>query len=129
MRRTRAARLVDSSLSPVAHRIAGRDERPRPAWRLLGSILGIAMALWATGILELPLFDHRLVDTIGTLTILAVLVIWVRMNACSLAASSDEPHHDDGLHVRLIHSRRPSLDPIGAPDVAAERPRPGRAPS
>jgi hypothetical protein len=127
MRYTRAGH-VDDSRRAAALRVAGRDDRPpRPAWRILAWTLGIAMALWATGILELPDSNRRLVDWIGGLTVLAVLVGWVRANARSLAA---EPHPDRDrrvrLRVRLIRSRRPPLDSIGGPDVERLRRRTGR---
>jgi hypothetical protein len=83
------ARHVDGWHRAAALRIAGHnDGAPRPAWRLLAWTLGIAMALWATGIVELPAADRRLVDWIGGLTVLAVLVGWVRANARSRRSNS-----------------------------------------
>jgi hypothetical protein len=84
------------------------------------------MALWATGILELPPSDRRLVDWIGGLTVLAVLVGWVRANAYSLAATGPQLDGDARVGVRLIRSRRPPLASIGGPDLDRLRRRPGR---
>lgn len=117
MHQARADRLEHSGQRAAALRVGGQREGPaRPAWRILGWTLGIAMALWATGIVELPASLRRLIDSIGALTVLAVLVLWVRLNARSLAALSDPPDRDDRVSVRLIRSRRPPLA-VGGPDV------------
>jgi hypothetical protein len=130
MRHTRA-RHVDDPLRAAALRIAGRDEdASRPAWPILAWTLGIAMALWAMGILEVPDTSRRLVDWIGGLTVLGVLVGWVRANARSLAAEQPADRDDRvGLRVRLIRSRRPPLDSIGGPDLERRRRWTHRIPS
>jgi hypothetical protein len=128
MRNARAEH-VDDSHRAAALRIAGHDDgAPRPAWRLLAWTLGIAMALWAAGIVELPASDRRLVDWIGGLTVLAVLVGWVRVNARALAATEPQSDGDDRVSVRLVRSRRPPLASIGGPDLDRLRRRPGRIP-
>jgi hypothetical protein len=128
MRHARAVHADDSHRA-AALRIAGRDDgAPRPAWRILAWTLVSVMALWATGILELPPSDRRLVDWIGGLTVLAVLVGWVRANACSLAATEPQLDGDERGRARLIRSRRPPLASIGGPDLDRLRRRPGRVP-
>jgi hypothetical protein len=110
---------------PWALRVAGKDEGrpPRPAWRILLVTLAIVMGLWATGVLEFPDSRRRLMDWAGTLTVLAVLVAWVRSNALPLALGAEQPNPTDPPHVRLIRSRRPPLEAFGAPDVKALRRR------
>ena len=109
--------------------IVGHDAAPpRPAWRLLAWMVAVVMGLWAAGILELPSADSRLVDWIGGVTVLAVLVGWVRANARWLELI--EPHADAEAHaplrVRLIRSRRPPLASIGGPDFERSPRRTGR---
>lgn len=118
MQHARTLQHLDSRRRTALH-IAGRDaDRPaRPAWWILVWTVGIAMALWATGILELPSAERRLVDWIGGVTVLAVLVVWVRVNAGLLATADDQHDRDDRLRVRLIRSRRPPLDAVGGPDI------------
>lgn len=92
-------------------------------------LLAFAMALWAAGILELPESRRRLVDWIGTFTVLAVLVTWVRRNALSLGMGTDKPDPEHRLRVRLIRSRRPPLDVIGGPEIKPLHRRTARFPS
>ena len=107
MHQARVHRLEHSG-RPPALRIADHDGTPaRPMWQLLTCALIIAMALWATGILELPTSDRRLVDCIGALIVLTMFVVWIRVNAGSLAASNHEPGRDDRLSVRVIRPRPP----------------------
>jgi hypothetical protein len=83
----------------------------------------LAMALWATGLVELPESNRRLVDWIGGLTVVAILVAWVRRNGAALASQTEPPDHDDPLRVRLIRSRRPPLPEIGGPEIRPSRRR------
>ena len=104
-------------------RVAGRGEfPPRPAWSILGWTIAVTMILWATGVIELPAADHRLVDWIGGLAVLAVLVAWVRANAGSLAAANEPRAHDCSLRVRVIRARRPALPSMDGPDIEPRRP-------
>lgn len=81
----------------------------------------MAMALWATGIVELPASDRRLVDWIGGLTVVVTLVVWVRRNGAALAYQTELPDHHDPLQVRLIRSRRPPLSEVGGPEIKPSR--------
>ena len=81
------------------------------------------MALWATGIVQLPVSQRRLVDFIGAAAVLTILVVWVRSNARSLAVLHDQPPPENRVHVRLIRSRRPPLATIGGPDIMPSRRR------
>jgi hypothetical protein len=84
----------------------------------------LAMALWATGIVELPESYRRLADWIGGLTVVAILVVWVRHNGTALAYRPEPPRHDDDpLQIRLIRSRRPPLPEIGGPEIRGSRRR------
>lgn len=99
-------------------RIADDDEgMPRPAWRMLGWTFAIAMVFWALGILELPSSLRRVVDWLGGLTVLTVLVLWVRANARSLAMENEAPNPGDDVRVRMIRSRRPPVAAIGGPHI------------
>ena len=121
MRHTRAAPADDLHRGAALHI---DDGAPRPAWRILAwTVVGV-MAFWAIGILDLPASDRRLVDWIGGLTVLAVLVGWVRANACSLAATEPQVDRDARVRVRLIRVRRLPLASIGGPRLdRSRRPR------
>jgi hypothetical protein len=126
MHEVRADRGDRSRRGPGSLRVARPDGAPaRPAWRILAATVLLAMALWATGIVELPESDRRLVDWTGGLSVLSILVVWVRRNGTALAIATQPPDHhsDDPLRIRLIRSRRPPLPEIGGPDIRPSRRR------
>lgn len=99
-------------------RVVGRNPGfARPAWWILGWTLGIVMILWATGIVELSNSERRLVDWVGGLSVLVVLVAWVRSNARTLALTREPLERQEALQIRVIRSRRPPLASIGGPDI------------
>jgi hypothetical protein len=105
-------------------RLAGRDGgATRPAWWILGWTIGIVMVLWGTGILEFSMAQRRFVDWIGGLTVLTVLVTWVRSNARALAVASERSGRPHRLQVRVIRSHRPPPAPTSGPDITPWRRR------
>jgi hypothetical protein len=86
---------------------------------LLGVALVLGMAAWAIGLLELPNY-RRSADWIGGLTVVTILVVWVRRNGAALACRREAPPDDDHLQIRLIRSRRPPLPDIGGPSLAGK---------
>jgi hypothetical protein len=111
-----------------ARRIAARADAPRgPAWSILGFMVAVGMALWAVGVIELPIADRRAVDWVGGLGVLAILVLWVRANGRSLVAVDAPPPERHGrLRVHVIRSRRPPLPAMDGPEIAPLRRRAGR---
>lgn len=105
----------------------GSPSIARPAWWILGCAIGIAMTLWATGILEVSASQRRLVDWIGGLTVLSALVTWVRSNARTLAVTSEPLDRHEGLQIRVIRSRRPPLAAVAGAEIIPLRRRPRRA--
>ena len=101
----------------------GNPSIARPAWWILGCSIGIAMTLWATGILELSASQRRLVDWIGGLIVLLALAAWVRSNAGTLALTSEPLEGHEGLQIRVIRSRRPPLAAVAGADIVPLRRR------
>jgi hypothetical protein len=119
---------VDVSGPRARLRIAARADGPRgPAWSFLAFTMAVGMALWALGVIELPVADRREVDWVGGLGVLTILVMWVRANRPSLAAVDAPPPEPEGrLHVRMIRSRRPPLPSMDGPEIAPLRRRTDR---
>jgi hypothetical protein len=95
----------------------------RPAWPVLAAAVVLAMAVWATGIVELPASDRRFVDWTGGTSVLAILVVWVRRNGVVLGSRTELDPPDAPLQVRVIRSRRPPLPEIGDPEIRPIRRR------
>ena len=94
-----------------------------PAWRLLLVALGVVLTLWAAGIVELPESNRRVADWIGALSVVTILVLWVRRNGSALAYRREPttPTNADPVRIRLIRSRRPPVAEIGGPGMRVPR--------
>jgi hypothetical protein len=93
-----------------------------PAWRLLLVPLMVVLALWAAGIVELPESNRRFADWIGALSVVTILMLWVRRNGSALAYRREPtPTTADPVRVRLIRSRRPPVAEIGGPGMRLPR--------
>ena len=119
---------IDVSGERARRRIAARATRPRgPAWSILGFAISVGMALWALGVIELPVADRREVDWVGGLVVLTILVLWYRANRPSLDVVGTPPERQGRLRVRMIRSRRPPLPSMDGPEIAPLRRRTGRS--
>jgi len=127
--------LVHDAQAPRSH-VSGERARlravpraevvRRPAWSILAWAIAVSMAVWAIGVLELPVADRRAMDWVGGLDVLAILVLWVRANGPVLVASDAPPGRQGRPRVRLVRSRRPPLPSMNGPDIAPVHRRPRR---
>jgi hypothetical protein len=97
--------------APPALRAVSRSVPARPRWRRL---YGTVIAVSALGVIAHVLIPHPLLRAVGdagcALTLLTVLVAWVRMNRVALARL-DEPDAGIGTpRVRIVRSRPRASD-------------------